>query len=73
MRKDQYIEEMKFAHYSSEYSFQRYSTNYGYDKNSRVLATSDPNNQGIVGQKTTDKNVSRTIVTEIKDPKYITK
>src|SRR5690606_28491028 len=34
-----------------------------YDKNSRVLATSDYNNQGIVGQKTTDKNVSRTIVT----------
>jgi two-component system, OmpR family, sensor histidine kinase VicK len=37
-----------------------------YDKNSRVLATSDQNNQGIVGQKTTDKNVSRTIVTESK-------
>lgn len=37
-----------------------------FDKNSRVLATSDFNNQNIVGQRAVDENVARAAVTELR-------
>ena len=35
-----------------------------FDKDSLVVATSDPNNQEIVGQRTTDVSVARALITE---------